>query len=225
MPFCSATCAIADDLAGIERADQKPARRRRSAFRRAHAPRRRSNSVSPLRIVSSGRPRDLKIAGAMSTPRWQSWPMPASKPERGNSTPTFRGSGVGAHDVERRSAGDEADADAAGNEAAAADACGRRRGFTCHGNILPWLMRAACVRPGRMMPDLFVRSQERKGRGCRPDPNKSPSRTRKPPLRTLLTWTTIAVNTNIVARRTKTAKPQGRTTSKTALRLGDAQWL
>ena len=42
-------------------------------------------------IVSSGRPIDLRIAGAMSTPRWQSWPMPAWKPERGNSTPTFSG--------------------------------------------------------------------------------------------------------------------------------------
>ena len=42
-------------------------------------------------IASSGRPMDLRIAGAMSTPRWQSWPMPASKPERGSSTPTFSG--------------------------------------------------------------------------------------------------------------------------------------
>ena len=30
------------------------------------------------------------FAGAMSTPRWQSWPMPAWNPERGSSTPTFR---------------------------------------------------------------------------------------------------------------------------------------
>ena len=27
----------------------------------------------------------------MSTPRWQSWPMPAWAPERGSSTPTFSG--------------------------------------------------------------------------------------------------------------------------------------
>ena len=32
----------------------------------------------------------LEKAVVISTPRWQSWPMPAWKPERGSSTPTFR---------------------------------------------------------------------------------------------------------------------------------------
>jgi hypothetical protein len=31
------------------------------------------------------------MPGAISTPRWQSWPMPASKPDRGKRTPTFQG--------------------------------------------------------------------------------------------------------------------------------------
>ena len=41
----------------------------------------------------------------MSTPRWQSWPMPASKPERGSSTPTFSGAALGAQDRGRGNGG------------------------------------------------------------------------------------------------------------------------
>ena len=33
----------------------------------------------------------------MSTPRWQSWPIPACKPERGSRTPTFKRAALGAH--------------------------------------------------------------------------------------------------------------------------------
>jgi hypothetical protein len=71
-----------------------------------------------------------------------------------------------------------------------------------------------------MMPDLFVRSRGRKG-AADGATRTNPSRTHQSPLGTLLTWTTILVNTNIVARRAMSATPQG-TTSKTALRPGDA---
>ena len=30
------------------------------------------------------------MPAVISTPRWQSWPMPACTPERGSSTPTFK---------------------------------------------------------------------------------------------------------------------------------------
>ncbi len=64
-------------LAGIEGADQEL----RAVADQLLGARARAvstlDSVSPSMIASSGRPRDLRIAGAMSTPRWQSWPMPA----------------------------------------------------------------------------------------------------------------------------------------------------
>ena len=45
----------------------------------------------PFMMARSGRPRSLRMPAVISTPRWQSWPMPACTPERGSSTPTFRG--------------------------------------------------------------------------------------------------------------------------------------
>ncbi len=91
MPFCSATWAIASGLAGIEGADQE-LRAVADQFFGARARRldTRFGVAVHDRAVRAD-PSDLRIAGAMSTPRWQSWPMPASKPERGNSTPTFSG--------------------------------------------------------------------------------------------------------------------------------------
>src|SRR5262249_12859789 len=40
-------------------------------------------------IWSGGMPSSFKRPAAMSTPRWQSCPIPACAPERGSSTPTF----------------------------------------------------------------------------------------------------------------------------------------
>src|SRR6516165_8116710 len=88
MPFCSATCAIAEVWPESKAPTSSCAPSLISFSARA-----RANStlvsVSAFIIANSGRPSSLKIAGAISTPRWQSCPMPACAPERGSSTPTF----------------------------------------------------------------------------------------------------------------------------------------
>src|SRR4029077_12923869 len=98
------------------------------------------DSVSASMIVSAGRLSDFSIAGATSTPRWQSWPMPASKPERGNSTPTLSGACSA-----RRSEG------AAKTAAAAAVPAKRSRRLGLKGT------RSMEILPGRL---LFVQSDK-----------------------------------------------------------------
>jgi hypothetical protein len=63
-------------------------------------------SVSAFMIANSGNPNSLKMAGAISTPRWQSCPMPACAPERGRSY-ADRAPALRARQVERRGAGEQ----------------------------------------------------------------------------------------------------------------------
>ena len=88
MPFCSATCAIAvvwpESKAPIRSC--APSLISFSARARAVST---LDSVSAFMIARSGSPRAFRIGGASSTPRWQSRPIKACKPERGNKTPTF----------------------------------------------------------------------------------------------------------------------------------------
>ena len=88
MPFCSATWAIAvvwpESKAPIRSC--APSLISFSARARAVST---LDSVSAFMTARSGRPRSLRIGGASSTPRWQSRPIRACKPERGNKTPTF----------------------------------------------------------------------------------------------------------------------------------------
>src|SRR3972149_3229818 len=90
MPFCSATCAIA-----VLWPESKAPTRSCAPSLISFSARARATStlvsVSAFMIARSGRPRLFRIAGASSTPRWQSWPMLAWAPERGSRTPTFRG--------------------------------------------------------------------------------------------------------------------------------------
>src|SRR5262249_28092877 len=88
--LCSATCAIA-----VVWPESKAPTRSCAPSLISFSARARATStlvsVSAFMIASSGRPSSLKIGGASSTPRWQSWPMPACAPERGSRTPTFSG--------------------------------------------------------------------------------------------------------------------------------------
>src|SRR3974390_2376425 len=88
MPFCSATWAMAV-LWPESKAPTRSCAPSLISF--SARPRATSTlvSVSAFMMASSGRLSSLKIAGAISTPRWQSCPMPACAPERGSSTPTF----------------------------------------------------------------------------------------------------------------------------------------
>jgi hypothetical protein len=101
MPFCSATCAIAVDWPESK------------APTRSWAPSLISFSACARHLhvglgvgvhdLQLGQPRSLRIGPAMSTPRWQSWPMPACAPERGSSTPTFSAAALRAASDDLRS--------------------------------------------------------------------------------------------------------------------------
>src|SRR5882672_7183283 len=90
MPFCSATCAIA-----VEAPESKAPVSSWAPSAISFSARERATStlvsVSAFMICSSGRPSSLRMPLVISTPRRQSWPMPACTPERGSSTPTLSG--------------------------------------------------------------------------------------------------------------------------------------
>ena len=106
MPFCSATWAIAVDCPESKAPTSScaPSLISRSARERATSA---LDSVSPFMMARSGSPRSLRMPAVISTPRWQSWPMPACTPERGSSTPTFRPRALGAADAERAGPGEQ----------------------------------------------------------------------------------------------------------------------
>ncbi len=88
-PFCSATWAIAVlcPESNAPTSSCAPSLISFSARERATST---LVSVSALMISSVGIPSSLRMPLVISTPRWQSWPMPACTPERGSNTPTFK---------------------------------------------------------------------------------------------------------------------------------------